>query len=518
MGYGDLKGFKNLFGFGGVAPGLCSGLRAIPSEDGRSVSLKWTDPENSVIDNVLLASWKKTTIVRKKGSYPTSLIDGKIILETTVKNQYSANAYIDEDFSESESASEFYYMAFPESDTGAISINEGNHFRDKIIYGIKISRSNSDPAGRVEYLEDCAGFTPAKMNFATGIFDYGSWEGAFFMPRPCMLNYDGTVAYYLDPNDYAMKADGGASEITSSAFEGNVMIEFPTVWIYTTTDGVDDYIYISDTKVNENYEAYAHHDQNGAIMPYTYMPAYNGSLISSKIRSLSGQSCMNTQTGTNEITYAKNNGAPWNTEVLADRMLVNALLLLIGKSTNTQAVFGNGHYTGGSQASNLLKTGTMDGKGLFWGTNGTGSGVKVFGMENWWGNQWRRIAGYINNNGTQKIKMTYGTEDGSSVTGYNTDGTGYLTLSGSTPAGTSGGYINEMVTNKFGRFPKTASGSETTFEADGLWFNNGQIDYAYVGGCCSYGFHGGAFAVYLRNLVSNSAWNVGASLSCKPTV
>ena len=26
-----------------------------------------------------------------------------------------------------------------------------------------------------------------------------------FMPKPCMLNYDGTVAYYLNPMDYSKR-------------------------------------------------------------------------------------------------------------------------------------------------------------------------------------------------------------------------------------------------------------------------------------------------------------------------
>ena len=40
----------------------------------------------------------------------------------------------------------------------------------------------------------------------TEYFDYGDWANAFFMPKPCMLRSDGTVAYYLDPNDYTKKS------------------------------------------------------------------------------------------------------------------------------------------------------------------------------------------------------------------------------------------------------------------------------------------------------------------------
>ena len=129
----------------------------------------------------------------------------------------------------------------------------------------------------------------------------------------------------------------------------------------------------------------------------------------------------------------------------------------------------------------------------------------------------KRIAGLINANGTQKYKLTYGTEDGSTVIGYNTDGSGYKTLAGGTPGGTSGGYISKVLVTEDGYFPITASGSETTFECDGLWFNNSQSNYAIVGGHCSFGFLCGAFTVALDAAVSHSSWDLGASLSCKPT-
>jgi hypothetical protein len=47
-------------------------------------------------------------------------------------------------------------------------------------------------------------------------------------------------------------------------------------------------------------------------------------------------------------------------------------------------------------------------KGLFYGANSSSSVVKVFGIENWWGNTWRRVAGNILDKGVRKVKLTYG--------------------------------------------------------------------------------------------------------------
>ena len=279
-------------------------------------------------------------------------------------------------------------------------------------------------------------------------------------------------------------------------------------------------IYFSDKQVDTDFHCWSHIDNNGNEIDYCYMPIYTGSVVSNKLRSLSGRAPIDSQSVTSEITYAKANNLTsdtiWYTEVFSDRTLINLLLLLIGKSTDTQTVFGNGHYTGGSSASSNISSGTMNNKGLFYGTNGTGKGVKVFGMEHWWGNQWRRIAGWINSYGTQKIKLTYGQSDGSTVDGYNTDGTGYIVISNSTPSGSSGGYISKVLFNENGLIPTTINGSQTTYYCDGLWFNNSQIDYALVGGSSGSGYIVGAFYSSLNAAVSDAGWSIATALSCKP--
>ena len=250
------------------------------------------------------------------------------------------------------------------------------------------------------------------------------------------------------------------------------------------------------------------------------MPIYNGSVVNNKLRSLSVKAPIDSQSGTSEITYAIANNQTddtiWYTETFSDRMLINMLLLLIGKSTDTQTIFGNGHYTGGNGAGSNITSGTMNTKGLFYGTNGTLTGVKVFGMEHYWGNQWRRIAGWINSYGTQKIKLTYGQSDGSTVDGYNTDGTGYIEIPNSTPSGSSGGYISKLLFGNYGYIPVISNGSATTYCCDGLWFNNSQIDYALVGGCSNSGYFVGAFTSDIGYAISVANWNDAAALSCKP--
>lgn len=390
------------------------------------------------------------------------------------------------------------------------------HLDYSVIYGFKIDKNDSNPATRVHYIAANENYDSAYMDYANNTFNYGDQADAFFMPRPCMVKTDGTVDYFLDPNDYTKKLDGTASDVANTAYDGNAFMQQPLMFIKTYEDENYEYCYISDGKVDDAYNCYSFYDRAGNIIPYCYTAIYNGSLIDGKLRSLSGQSCMHSQTAYNEASYARANGKDYYIDLNCDNQMIRLLTILIGKTTDSQTVFGNGHYTGGSGAGSLLATGTMNDKGLFQGTNGTGSGVKIFGIENYYGNQWRRLAGYINNRGLTMVKMTYTTADGSAVDDYNFDGSGYIVISDCTPGGTSGGYISSMKMSSKGLYPHVASGSDSTYYTDGFQFNNGQNNYAIVGGSCDVGLRVGVLCSSVNDLPSYASWYIGAALSLKP--
>ena len=395
---------------------------------------------------------------------------------------------------------------------------------DKKVYGVHINGADSNPATRCRYLLDAIGMAPAKMNYTSGAFDYGDWADAFFMPRPCMLKYDGTVDYYLNENDLTKKIDGSASDIANVDYAGNAMMEWGNergiIWLKIEPDKGDNTsasIYIANYKADDGFNRFAFTDINGNDIPHFYTPIFNGSLDSSnRLRSISGQSIMRSKTAQNEMDYAANNGAGWYIEQYGDRLLIDCLLILMGKSTDSQTVFGRGFSENAWDENLLLKTGTMNTKGLFWGENTGKAGVKIFGMENWYGNQWRRTCGLNLVNGTIKVKLTPSTADGSTVKGYNTDATGYVTVANSTPSGTSGGYIKTMLFTALGMFPKSITGSSSTYYCDGGWFNNGINAFAYFGGHLGVSLLCGSRFVALNYAASGAGWNIGAALSSKP--
>ena len=501
----------------------------------------------------------------------------------------------------------------------------GGTGKSGVVYGFHIDSSNADPTTAVTYLKDAVGMTPARMNYLNNKFSYGSWADAFFMPRPCMVKYDGTVDYYLDPNDYDKKENGELSDIGDPAkgygisYNGNAMMEWGTndqqIWTKVLPDSSDPYsgsVYISNKQVDENYVAWPFINNQGTLMTHFYTPIYNGSVTAYKVdsttyyrlRSIPRRPVMNspgnnsydipwddgttdtpghfdslTQAG-HEVNLALNNNPGlnvafsstyptesyfttnrasigWFTEVFCDIQLINNLLILIGKSLNTQEVFGNGNINGNG-APNYLNNGvlytgsseyTIDGpnystlnkSGLFWGSNSNKQAVKVFGMENWWGNQWRRYAGHIGDTSTIStgspynhfIKNTFGMEDGSACIGYRTGAFDSSTLKYidtlcETPTGSAYIRANKFInTISYGtKTYKIANSLASNTSLPGTvgsgsyycdyFYQSSGSHYALRGGSSVLGADCGAFYVRLNVGPSTTYWNVGAALSFKP--
>lgn len=395
------------------------------------------------------------------------------------------------------------------------------------IYGIHINGAESDPDAAVTYLADAAGMTPAKMNFTAGTFDYGSWQNAFYQPRPCMVKYDGTVDYYLDPDDYTKKEDGTtASDVGDTTYAGNAMMEWgqngKKIWLKivpTSADGTSGDVYVADFQADPDFHDWPFHNCDGVSVPHFYTPIFNGANIDSKLRSLSGQALVYGKTAQEELdlAHANNTGEKvlWETEVFADIQLINILHYLMFKTLDVPSKLGLGFTSSNESGMKAWRTGALNDKGLFFGYNDGTHAVKSFGMENWWGMQWRRYLGHIMVNGVQKVKLTRNTEDGSTVNGYNLTGEGYIT-EGVTPTGTSGDFIKQMIFTPEGMFPKATGGSQTTYYCDKMWYSNSITAVPSRGAYAGDGLSAGVAAVYLYNAASAAVGGRGASLSCKP--
>ena len=366
---------------------------------------------------------------------------------------------------------------------------------------------------------------PFYVDLSTGIPHYGDWDFtdpnlSWLLPKSCMLKYDGTVDYYLDENDETKKADGTASDVADPNYGGNAMMEWgqngrKIYWkIVPDGDGKGFTFVVANAEVDSDFHAWNHYDCDGNLTDHFYTPKYYGSSDGTRLRSISGASNYVSHSGTDEITQAKANNTTakveWYTEVYADRLLLQMLCTLISKSTDSQSKFGQGYA---NLKTSALAPGTMNGRGLFYGESTGDYGVKVFGMEHPWGNLWRRYAGLINDHGTIKFKLTYGTQDGSSASAYNTDGTGYIT--NGTSSATSG-LISHMDISTKAITPNTLSGSLTTYYCDEAAIFNNTTGYVYFGGALTSQLYCGIFQTNLGAAVSHTANVLGSAISCRP--
>lgn len=381
------------------------------------------------------------------------------------------------------------------------------HYQKALRYGFKRAKSNSEPAKRIEYIYDAVGKTPAAMDLITKVFNHGSWEGFINeVATPVMLRYDGTEAYELDRHDQTLKADGTASDVSNSSFNGNAMVRFEKwKWVKRYEDDSYEYVIFSNEQYDETYLDDAFTNVNGDHMDRMYYAMFKGGNVSSKLRSIAGLSVMVNQTRNTEVTYAQANGAGWDTIYNSGWQFIADLLTLIGKTDDHQTAFGSGRCK--TSNSSAIATGTLKNQYGFWGTNDETSDVKVFWVEGFYGNVWEGMRGCILSGGKILTKM---------YPPYNFDGAGY-TNTGITPSGTSGGYVNTAsVTNESGYVPKTASGSGTTYYCDGLWFDTSKVTYALVGGYWAYGLLVGSRCLTLYDAASNTIAAVGSRLSYLP--
>lgn len=430
----------------------------------------------------------------------------------------------------------------------AASLRNINHTlagdRPGTVYGFRVDSTEQDASACVTYLADARGMQPAFMDYAHGRFNYGSWWDAFFMPRPCMLKYDGTVDYYLDPDDYSKRADGTPSDVADPTYAGNAMMEWgrdnKIIWYKVVPDSDDPTsasVYVADYPADSGYVCWPFVNADGHICRHFYTPCYFGTIVNdgSKdvLRSLSGQSgasrCKD-RTAAVERTMAKANNPAgldlWDTERYCDVVLVELLLTLLAKSLDSQTAYGQGLHTSGSDAVNdAFVNGQHDARGLFWGTSSgaaatPANAVKVFGMENWWGFMWRRMVGLVNDKGIMRYKLTKGPQDGSAVSDYavSTESSAYAGyLAGDALPAASGASVQKMAWKADGAHtPTVAAGDSAHGYCDGLWTNNGQVDYAYHGGNSNDSLRVGAWYLNLNAAASIARWHIGASPSCKP--
>ena len=395
----------------------------------------------------------------------------------------------------------------------------------KKIYGFHLDSTEDDPDACITYLADAIGRTPAYMDFTNDTWNWGGWEEVFFIPKPCMVKYDGTVDYYLDSSDYTKKIDGTASDVADTTYGGNAMMEFPKIWmkIVPDTDPTSASIYFANYKADKGYTCFPYIDADGNEIDKMYVSIYNGSNVDGTLRSISGLAPEQSKTTTQQISEAnannRNGKTEWNIGLFSDRLLINFLTVLITKSLNCKGKIGKGIQSDSQTVVNNYRSGTLNNKGLFYGkSSDTTTAVKVFGIENWYALQWDRTLGLIDVSGRQMVKLCYGQSDGSTTDSYNQNGSNYIdTKSSSIFSSSTSGWLKFMTFSDKGyAIASTDSGAESKRYCSYIYENPTITTLALFGGDSYDGSRVSLFTCILYNSASAANWGFGASLSLKP--
>ena len=407
-----------------------------------------------------------------------------------------------------------------QNDVNILKLSEFNN-----AFGMKISKSDTNPDTKVSYMFNAEGMTPAHMDFTGGSFNFGgfsSWKPVS-QNRPVGLNFNGSVAYELNHTDFSKKLDGTASDITDATTTINFMSEMPLMYVRRWEDENYNYIVFCEYQTNENYTADAFKNASGGIGSKLYLPMFKGSYVNGKLRSLAKQYWQNNADvqGTEaEWNAAAACGTGWQTWDWAKREYLSDLMTFITKSTDWKNKFGrgvinrstsnnnkyDGQPTGGyCSTSGDLTTWTADYHGQFYGVASTTSDKKhvtAFYVEDPYGNRWERTPGIELYNNVYRAKMSppYALTDSASRAEYDNLGV-------SAPAG---GWFKTASTSMHGSVPVAVGASETTDYCSYFYKNASGVKLALFGGACNHGGKCGRY-VYLGSDPSHSNWDLGAS-------
>lgn len=446
------------------------------------VEILWSDPQDTVVDEQKICTWKGTKLVYKTGSYPQNIKDGVLLVDNKERDKYKTNGF---EVNNLENGETYFFSLFPYSDKNAVNTNVSNRISGTIknykIMTAIIDLSNGDPETSVTYADDAIGMTAGSSE----------WD-EFFGHYPCLFK-NGQEVGKLNPNDFNKFEDGSLADITSGE-AGDVMIAFPRRGLKIET--VENKVIVSMTD-GENVSGFEYNAHCRGIVDKDifYLGAYKGYVENSKLRSLSQKKVSVSETIGTFRMQAQTNGSGYEQSGFYQLTFRQAMYVLKYKNLNSQEIIGKGFV---SESSEAILTGEteewgMDGQ-IIKQTNPTyiSDGehhVKLFGIEDFWGNVHEWIDGLLTDASGNIMTTTQN---------FNNAGTGYINQGQVTSENEIRGYMSKPQGEiHTGFIAKELDGSEKTYFCDfveldasgfayfGYSFSRTAWDPSYSGGVFS---------------------------------
>lgn len=349
------------------------------------------------------------------------------------------------------------------------------------IMTVTINEANSNP-------ETCCAYADDALNMEAGSSLWDTWFGYY----PVLFK-DGAEVSQIKTDNFNQDSSGKLIDITSGD-AGDVMIAFPRRGLRMSKSGNIVTISMTDNPNDPNFE-YMAHKRGNTLKDKFYIGAYMGSTVDSKLRSLSGKTPQYSKNIGQFRDLAQANGksdgaggSGYDQHGYYQMIYLIAMYTLKYKNLNSQAVIGNGvsYVTSDYNAYHGVDTGGTETKGMNYGTTDDKlTHMKLFGIEDLWGNLWSWIDGLWY---SADYHIWTATEN------FNSDGTGYTDRGASGATADLGwNWHNKIIGTTHGGFLTAGQdGSSTTYYCDPCWlkasrlmsFGGGWLDDSGVGVFC----------------------------------
>jgi hypothetical protein len=390
------------------------------------------------------------------------------------------------------------------------------------VWGFVEHMSVKSPSARIEAIGVNKNYTNVTRNGNTGEVSLNDWADFPIVKAnlPYMVKADGTPDYMLCETDYTKKADGTTdSDVANTDYNGGAFSWLPRIYKYEQMQGNDRYVYFS-MAAKDGFEPNGFIDPDGNILEGVWLPMFYGSILDSKMRSLSGlQPCYKTTAGTERTAIQKFSTRAHHLGGPIVETIIDILMMMAG-TTNLQEAYGYGNCSGYisdlSPTHGLLENAVIGG-GQFYGTNDQKSLNKIFhsivlGSYQ----QWMRDPFELVVNGRVKVSKNY-TYD---ITGASYEDTGINVPNGPNKWGYP---LRYQTVPGYGSIPAITfdGGSTSTGPCDGCYRSASQETITAVAlrfGDCNDGLIGGPRARYWGYAAADAYWYVGAPVLLLPPV
>jgi len=217
------------------------------------VYIKFSDPDDVIINDSTLSVWNKTVLVRNDNHVPTSVNDGTTIISNTSRNKYKTTAYIDSNLTNNKI---YYYRFFTYDNDKCINFSSNMIFQVKVLVADPILKNN-----------DWATINAvAESGNASSIWNIGDEVGAIQCKIPKDINKDFTNSDNISTTDIVFqiwdfnhydKADGS----------GKAGIVFGMKYLYDKFFG---YMKSDRTDNTDLYGGWTECDARLFAMPFIY--------------------------------------------------------------------------------------------------------------------------------------------------------------------------------------------------------------------------------------------------------